>query len=110
MLKLAFGWMCYRIFMLWPSPMPNVNENRFYGFVLSWAGYYAYDERRPITRALGWLVSWTLFCAGYVVALLDRSETISLYRTYNWLMLMSVDAQDWGGAGPWRPSQAKDAP
>lgn len=37
-MRMCFGWLCYRIFMAYK---PNWIRGKIWGFVLSWAGYYA---------------------------------------------------------------------
>jgi len=41
-MRMCFGWLCYRIFMAYPHNWPR---GPIFGFVLSWAGYYANAPR-----------------------------------------------------------------
>ena len=34
-------WLCYRIVMAWPLPMPDCRENRAFAWMLARAGRYA---------------------------------------------------------------------
>ena len=38
-MKTVIGWICYRIVMAWPHPLPT--ETRWFAWMLGWAGYYA---------------------------------------------------------------------
>lgn len=38
---LALGFYCFTVFRCWRFPLPDLRE-RFYGFILSWAGFWAY--------------------------------------------------------------------
>ena len=35
------GWLCWRIVMAWPEPLPNCGENRLFAWCLARAGEYA---------------------------------------------------------------------
>jgi hypothetical protein len=54
-------------------------------------------------RLTGFAVAWLLYGAGHVVSRPMTWWGVCewLYAPYNWLMLRSCDAQDWGRAGPW---------
>lgn len=61
-------------------------------------------------KAIGWLLSWTLFWMGDAFSkLLHVPDGFPewwfsfFYRIYNRLMWWSSDMQDWGGSGPWEP-------
>ena len=38
---MLIDWMCYRIVMAWPLPLPDCHENRVFAWCLSRAGAYA---------------------------------------------------------------------
>ena len=42
----AIGWLCYRIVMAWPLPLPHCSENRAFAWILERAGEYA-DPMTP---------------------------------------------------------------
>lgn len=54
-------------------------------------------------RAIGWLVSWSLYLLGDAISRpMYRWDMFAwLYPAYNNLMSWSVDVKDWGGSGPW---------
>lgn len=54
--------------------------------------------------AIGFIASWTLFWMGHIVCktCMTHWYVPKSYSVYNWLMLESFDAQNWGGKGPWR--------
>lgn len=37
----AIGWLCFRIVMAWPLPLPDCRENRAFAWILARAGEYA---------------------------------------------------------------------
>lgn len=42
----AIGWLCFRIVMAWPLPLPDCRENRAFAWILARAGEYA-DPMMP---------------------------------------------------------------
>lgn len=38
---MLIDWMCYRIVMAWPLPLPDCRENRVFAWCLARAGAYA---------------------------------------------------------------------
>lgn len=38
---MLIDWMCYRIAMAWPLPLPDCRENRVFAWCLARAGIYA---------------------------------------------------------------------
>lgn len=46
---MLIDWMCYRIVMAWPLPLPDCRENRVFAWCLARAGAYA----DPTPNALG---------------------------------------------------------
>ena len=42
----ALGWLCYRIVMAWPLPLPDCRENRAFAWILARAGENA-DPMTP---------------------------------------------------------------
>jgi len=58
-------------------------------------------------KAIGWIVSWSLFWLGDLVSKALTERTVWVHRPYRALMLASVGAQEWSGAkGPWGPREA----
>lgn len=47
----AIGWLCFRIVMAWPLPLPDCRENRAFAWILARAGEYA-DPMMPNRRAV----------------------------------------------------------
>lgn len=43
-MSMFINWLCYRIVMAWPIPLPDCNENRVFGWCLARAGAYV-DQR-----------------------------------------------------------------
>ena len=61
-----------------------------------------------VKSVIAWPVSWGLYGVGLVFAkfALFHEKLGSLYRPYNWCMVMSYNVQEWGGDyGPWLPAE-----
>ena len=53
-------------------------------------------------RLIGYISAWTLFWVGHWTSLV-MGVIPALYSTYRWLMLHSMQLQDWAGnETPWR--------
>lgn len=48
----AIGWLCFRIVMAWPLPLPDCRENRAFAWILARAGEYA-DPMMPNAELRG---------------------------------------------------------
>lgn len=48
---MLIDWMCYRIVMAWPLPLPDCRENRVFAWCLARAGAYA--DPTPNDQAQG---------------------------------------------------------
>lgn len=48
----AIGWLCYRIVMAWPLPLPDCRENRSFAWILEMAGEYE-DPMTPNAEVTG---------------------------------------------------------
>ena len=48
----AIGWLCYRIVMALPLPLPDCRENRSFAWILEMAGEYA-DPMTPNAEVTG---------------------------------------------------------
>jgi hypothetical protein len=40
-MRTIIGWLCYRIVMAWPHPLPHCGKNRAFAWLLARAGEYA---------------------------------------------------------------------
>lgn len=58
-------------------------------------------------KAIGWLVSWTLYWLGDAVSRLMNFDSMWwLYPAYNRLMIWSMQVQDWAGnQTPWQKAK-----
>lgn len=53
-------------------------------------------------KIIGFITSWTLYYLGHFTSKL-MNELPFLYSTYNWLMIKSMNIQDWAKLkSPWK--------
>jgi hypothetical protein len=64
-----------------------------------------------IRKAIGWLLSWSLYWLGDLCSkpMGKWNCCAFLFPLYNNLMKLSIDWQEWGGAGPWSKPETDEA-